>query len=89
VRAGETHRPEQDRRDRQRRRERLVGRANRERKRCLHQITRPEIGELCAAEALTAESGRLRWKRIESRPNHPWDAATLATRGRQSRVSPP
>lgn len=33
-------------------------------------ISRPEIGELCAAEALTVDGGRLTWKPIEARQNH-------------------
>ena len=41
-------------------------------------INRKEIGELLAAEALTAEGGALRWRQIEGRPNHLWDAALLA-----------
>ena len=49
------------------------------------EITRPEIAELCAAEALTADGGRLAWKRIEGRQNHLWDAALLAVHGRHFR----
>ena len=48
-------------------------------------ITRAEIGELCAAEALTSEAGRLVWKPVEGRPNHLWDAAGLAVFGRHFR----
>ena len=45
-------------------------------------ISRPEIGELCAAEALTVDGGKLSWKPIEGRANHRWDAALLAVHGR-------
>ena len=45
-------------------------------------ISRREIGELLAAEALTAEGGALRWRPIEGRPNHLWDAALLALHAR-------
>ena len=48
-------------------------------------ITRPEIGELCAAEALTVERGRLVWRPVEGRQNHLWDAALLAVHGRHFR----
>ena len=41
-------------------------------------ITRREVAELLAAEALTAEGGALRWRPIENRANHLWDAALLA-----------
>ena len=49
------------------------------------EITRSEIGELCAAEALTVDRGKLRWMPIESRPNHYWDAAGLAIHARHFR----
>ena len=45
-------------------------------------ISRPEIGELCAAEALTVDGGKLSWKPIEGRQNHRWDCALLAVHGR-------
>ena len=48
-------------------------------------IARAEIAELCAAEALTVDAGRLRWKPIEGRQNHSWDAALLAIHGRHFR----
>lgn len=48
-------------------------------------ITRPEIAELCAAEALTAERGRLVWRPVEGRANHLWDAALLAVHSRHFR----
>ena len=48
-------------------------------------ITRAEIGELCAAEALTAEGGALRWRPVEGRANHLWDAAKLAVHARHFR----
>ena len=48
-------------------------------------ISRKEIGELLAAEALTAEGGALRWRQIEGRPNHLWDAALLAVHSRHFR----
>ena len=48
-------------------------------------INRKEIGELLAAEALTAEGGALRWRQIEGRPNHLWDAALLAVHSRHFR----
>ena len=48
-------------------------------------ITRTEIGELCAAEALTAEGGALRWRPVEGRSNHLWDAALLAVHARHFR----
>ena len=49
------------------------------------EITRQQIAELCAAEALTAEGGALRWKPIDHRPNHRWDAGLLALHGRTFR----
>ena len=45
-------------------------------------ITRSQIAELCAAEALTAEGGKLRRRAVENRPNHAWDAAGLAVHSR-------
>ena len=49
------------------------------------EITRAEIGEMCAAQALTAEKGSLRWRGVEGRPDHLWDAAILAVHGRHFR----
>ena len=49
------------------------------------EITRSEIGELCAAEALTIDRGKLRWKPIEGRQNHLWDGAGLAVHARHFR----
>ena len=49
------------------------------------EITRSEIGELCAAEALTVDRGKLRWMPIEGRPNHLWDSAGLAIHARHFR----
>ena len=48
-------------------------------------IDRPTIGQLCAAEALTAEGGKLRWRPVEGRPNHYFDAACLALHSRRFR----
>ena len=48
-------------------------------------ISRKEIGELLAAEALTAEAGALRWRQIENRENHYWDSALLAIHSRHFR----
>ena len=48
-------------------------------------ITRTEIGELGAAQALTAESGGLRWRAVDNRPDHAWDAACYAVHGRHLR----
>ena len=48
-------------------------------------LSRTDIGELCAAEALTAEGGRLAWRPVEGRANHGWDAATLAIHARHFR----
>ena len=52
------------------------------------EITRTEIAELAAAEALTIDRGRLRWKPIEGRPNHLWDSAGLAIHARHFRPRP-
>ena len=48
-------------------------------------ISRKEIGELLAAEALTAEAGALRWRQSENRENHYWDSALLAIHSRHFR----
>ena len=45
----------------------------------------PTIGQLCAAEALVAEGGKLRWRPLEGRPNHYFDAAILALHSRRFR----
>ena len=49
------------------------------------EITRTEITELCAAQALTVERGRLRWVTLEGRADHYWDGATLAIHARHFR----
>ena len=49
------------------------------------EITRPEIAEMCAAEALTATGGKLAWKRIEGRSNHLFDASLYAIHSRHFR----
>ena len=49
------------------------------------EITRSEIAEMCAAEALTVDRGKLRWKPIEGRQNHMFDAAGLAIHARHFR----
>ncbi len=48
-------------------------------------ITRADVAELCAAEALTIERGRLVWRPLPGRPNHLWDCAKLAIHGRHFR----
>ena len=48
-------------------------------------ITRRQVGELCAAEALTARGGVLKWERVQARENHRWDGASLAIHGRHFR----
>ena len=48
-------------------------------------ISRKEIGELLAAECLTAVGGALRWRPIDGRQNHSWDAALLAIHARHFR----
>ena len=48
-------------------------------------IDRPTIGQLCGAEALVAEGGKLRWRPVEGRPNHYFDAAILALHSRRFR----
>ena len=48
-------------------------------------ITRAEVGELCAAEALTAEATGLHWRPVDHRENHYWDGAKLATHARHFR----
>ena len=59
-----------------------TGRIDADRVQLPRTITRRETGELLAAEALTAEGGALRWRPIEGRPNHLWDAALLAVHSR-------
>ena len=49
-------------------------------------IDRPTIGQLCAAEALTAEGGKLRWRQVEGRQNHLFDCAVLAVHSRRYRT---
>ena len=50
-------------------------------------ITRPELAELAAAEALTAEGGALKWRPLPGRTaNHRWDAARLAIHARHFRT---
>ena len=48
-------------------------------------VTRHEVAELCAAQALTVERGRLRWMTIEGRQDHLWDCATYALWARHFR----
>ena len=48
-------------------------------------ISRKEIGELLAAEALTAVGGALRWRKIENRENHYWDCCLLSIHARHFR----
>ena len=49
-------------------------------------VSRRETAELLAAECLTAVAGgALRWRTIEGRPNHLWDAALLAVHARHFR----
>ena len=62
-----------------------TGRIDADRVQLPRTINRKEIGELLAAEALTAEGGALRWRQIEGRPNHLWDAALLAVHARHFR----
>ena len=62
-----------------------TGRIDADRVQLPQTINRKEIGELLAAEALTAEGGALRWRQIEGRPNHLWDAALLAIHARHFR----
>ena len=61
------------------------GRVSAERVHLPMAISRAEIAELCAAEALTAIGGGLKWAPIAGRPNHLWDAATLAIHARHVR----
>ena len=49
-------------------------------------ISRRHVAELCAAEALTAEGGALRWRPIDGRANHRWDAALMAIHARHFRT---
>ena len=49
-------------------------------------ISRRHVAELCAAEALTAEGGALKWRPIEGRQNHRWDAALMAIHARHFRT---
>ena len=49
-------------------------------------VSRRETAELLAAECLTAVGGALRWRPIEGRPNHLWDACLLAVHGRHFRT---
>ena len=63
----------------------LVGRIDADRVKTPQTISRKEIGELLAAEALSAEGGALRWRQIEGRPNHLWDSALLAIHARHFR----
>ena len=45
-------------------------------------MSRREVAEVCAAEALTVEGGAIRWRQIAGRQNHLWDAARLAAHHR-------
>ena len=62
-----------------------TGRIDADRVKTPQAISRKEIGELLAAEALTAEAGALRWRQIEQRENHYWDSALLAIHARHFR----
>ena len=62
-----------------------TGRIDADRVKTPQTISRKEIGELLAAEALTAEGGALRWRQIEGRANHLFDAALLAVHSRHFR----
>ena len=62
-----------------------TGRIEADRVKTPQTISRKEIGELLAAEALTAEGGALRWRQIEGRANHLFDAALLAVHSRHFR----
>lgn len=62
-----------------------TGRVSAGRVRLPARMSRQEIAEACAAEALTVQAGRLRWAPIPGRPNHLWDAALLALHGRTFR----
>ena len=62
-----------------------TGRIDADRVKTPQTISRKEIGELLAAEALTAEAGALRWRQIEQRENHYWDSALLAIHARHFR----
>ena len=48
-------------------------------------ITRGELAEMAAAEALQVDRGRLRWKPVPGTANHFWDAAGLAIHARHFR----
>ena len=62
-----------------------TGRVDADRVKTPQTISRKEIGELLAAEALTAEGGALRWRQIEGRANHLFDAALLCVHSRHFR----
>ena len=62
-----------------------TGRIDADRVKTPQTISRKELSELCAAEALTAVGGAVRWRQIEGRPNHLWDAALLAIHARHFR----
>ncbi len=49
-------------------------------------LTRADLADLAAAEALTAEGGALRWRPVEGRSNHRWDSALLAIHARHFRT---
>ena len=62
-----------------------AGRVDADRVKTPQTISRKEIGELLAAECLTAVGGALRWRPIDGRQNHSWDAALLAIHARHFR----
>ena len=59
-----------------------TGRIDADRVQLPRTIDRKDVAELLAAECLTADGGALRWRQIEGRPNHLWDAALLALHAR-------
>ena len=48
-------------------------------------LDRPRIAQLCAAEALHADGGKLVWKPVEGRVNHLFDSAVYALHSRRFR----
>lgn len=48
-------------------------------------ISRQQIAELAAAEALVAEGGSLKWRVVDNRPNHRWDCGLLCLHSRAYR----
>ena len=62
-----------------------TGRVDADRVKTPQTISRKEIGELLAAEALTAVGGALRWRKIENLENHYWDCCLLSIHARHFR----